>query len=239
MTIQRLSCLVALLTTCVLVSLTGCQDPAGGDTGPDGGVSSDAVPSPTTTTTKDGDPCTITGWNCNPDCQASCGISASCTDLCCPETTSPGVYSGGRCVTPPTPQQCGNGSCQSAIGESFATCPADCHCGDGICQVGETSACGDCVVAPATFTVQNNSSRAVHYFYISACTATEWGPNRLTAAINPGGSDGLSSFPQGCWDFLAIDFAQTHRWSSYGNQIVAGLDYTMTLTDANVDPATP
>jgi|GEM_PF-2501639 len=51
---------------------------------------------------------------------------------------------------------CGDGICDSDIGESPVTCPADCgalkYCGDGICDYGEstTTCAADCGVAPTT-----------------------------------------------------------------------------------------
>jgi hypothetical protein len=55
---------------------------------------------PEVRTNNNGDPCVISGSDCNPSCLESCGVSSTCVDLCCPDTKSTGVYCGGQCVSP-------------------------------------------------------------------------------------------------------------------------------------------
>ncbi|MDP2974491.1 MAG: MopE-related protein, partial [Candidatus Diapherotrites archaeon] len=38
-------------------------------------------------------------------------------------------------------QCCGNGTCETALGETFESCPADCKCGNTECDAGETVSC--------------------------------------------------------------------------------------------------
>jgi len=81
-----------------------------------------------------------------------CALDEFCRtgEVCDPDTC--------QCIPgPPEPiPLCGNGACDSTLGESCSTCEADCGpcplpgadgsmCGDGICQPGESGSwCGDC-----------------------------------------------------------------------------------------------
>ncbi len=73
------------------------------------------------------------------------GTSGSCGDGICAKPAESATSCPQDCQvntgTPSTPSwTCGNGVCESGIGETPSSCPSDCgYCGDGLCTGSETS----------------------------------------------------------------------------------------------------
>ena len=90
-----------------------------------------------------GDVCNYMGkCVCMPKCQnKQCGPDA-CGGSCgqCPQGFN--CTPNGQCK-PGGNQQCGNGMCQPALGESCDTCPQDCPCGGECCQPHDFPGCDD------------------------------------------------------------------------------------------------
>jgi hypothetical protein len=93
----------------------------------------------------DGMACTIHGSNCDPSCQQSCGANPDCTNLCCHDTTTAGVYCLGQCVKQGT-LNC-NGKCidpsndNANCGRCGNTCSQCTDCGAGMCSPVAAPAC--------------------------------------------------------------------------------------------------
>ena len=211
---------VAFLAAAVIASISGCDptDSSGVDAGTVAQVDAPGGP-PEQPGMKpvDGTPCSYTTWDCNPSCQESCGASASCTDLCCPETTRTGVFQNGTCGAPPPPTDAG---------------VPDPVCGNGSCESGETGSCSDCSPAPATLVVNNTSSHVISELYVSSCSITSWGPNQLGQnLINSGSAASLTGIAPGCYDLLARNQDASATWTRQGQGFIAGQTFTWTLTN--------
>ena len=75
---------------------------------------------------------------------------------------------------------------------------------------------GNVSAGSARLDVVNNSGQSVYSMQASACSDSNWGPDRLGTSVIGSGSSMSFDLTPGCWDFRA-DFDSNH---SSGNELV-------------------
>jgi hypothetical protein len=94
------------------------------------------------------------------------------------------------------------------------------------------SACDEMITAlaqPATLTVVNQTRTPVYFLYISACTSSSWGPDRLGSnEVIGSGATRRWTLDPGCYDVRA-EFSD-NGYAETTTTLMAGQEHTLRLT---------
>ena len=82
---------------------------------------------------------------------------------------------------------------------------------------------------PASLRITNGSNESIMYIYMSPCSQSTWGPDRLGSNVLPRGSTLPIQVTEGCWDLRCVDSSQNYKeWR--GQTFAAGGVYDLTVS---------